>query len=134
MARCAAGGSSYCACGNIELVYQFRHFHPLVIAKLEASFERRKIRLAQLQRRAEQFAIGSGGLDTVYGRVHGGDFVHLARQRIAPGGVGPGAQRIVPVVVRGLKQARDLGLVEYWRARGWPAQCRPLSGNDFTCS
>jgi len=30
--------------------------------------------------------------------------------------------------------ARDLGLVEYWRARGWPAQCRPLSGNDFTCS
>lgn len=30
--------------------------------------------------------------------------------------------------------ARDLGLVEYWRARGWPAQCRPLGGNDFTCS
>ena len=29
--------------------------------------------------------------------------------------------------------ARDLGLVDYWRARGWPTQCRPLNGNDFTC-
>lgn len=30
------------------------------------------------------------------------------------------------------KVARDLGFVDYWRARGWPAQCRP-AGNDFTC-
>jgi TolB-like protein len=29
---------------------------------------------------------------------------------------------------------RDLGLVEYWRARGWPAQCRPTAADDFTCS
>ena len=29
--------------------------------------------------------------------------------------------------------ARDLGLVEYWRARGWPAQCRPTDGDDFVC-
>jgi hypothetical protein len=29
---------------------------------------------------------------------------------------------------------RDLGLVDYWRARGWPAQCRPLGAGDFTCS
>jgi len=29
---------------------------------------------------------------------------------------------------------RDLGLVDYWRARGWPAQCHPLNGDDFTCS
>jgi TolB-like protein len=29
---------------------------------------------------------------------------------------------------------RDLGLVEYWRARGWPAQCRPAGGEDFSCS
>ncbi|HXD50622.1 MAG TPA: hypothetical protein VN689_01945, partial [Burkholderiales bacterium] len=32
------------------------------------------------------------------------------------------------------KLSRDLGLVDYWRVRGWPAQCRPLNGNDFTCS
>jgi tetratricopeptide (TPR) repeat protein len=31
------------------------------------------------------------------------------------------------------KLARDLGLVEYWRARGWPAQCRPAGATDFTC-
>jgi adenylate cyclase len=31
------------------------------------------------------------------------------------------------------KVARDLGLVEYWRARGWPAQCRPADANDFAC-
>jgi adenylate cyclase len=28
--------------------------------------------------------------------------------------------------------ARDLGLVEYWSARGWPPQCRP-AGADFSC-
>ena len=31
------------------------------------------------------------------------------------------------------KVARDLGLVEYWRARGWPAQCRPEGTDDFAC-
>ena len=31
------------------------------------------------------------------------------------------------------KVARDLGLVEYWRARGWPAQCRPAGADDFVC-
>jgi len=29
--------------------------------------------------------------------------------------------------------ARDLGLVEYLRARGWPAQCQPVGGDDFVC-
>jgi TolB-like protein len=29
--------------------------------------------------------------------------------------------------------ARDLGLVEYWRARGWPAQCHAVGANDFAC-
>jgi adenylate cyclase len=28
---------------------------------------------------------------------------------------------------------RDLGLVEYWLARGWPPQCRSTGGNDFAC-
>jgi adenylate cyclase len=32
------------------------------------------------------------------------------------------------------KVARDLGLVEYWRARGWPAQCHPAGPNDFACN
>ncbi len=31
------------------------------------------------------------------------------------------------------KLARDLGMVDYWRARGWPAQCRPMGADDFVC-
>jgi TolB-like protein len=31
------------------------------------------------------------------------------------------------------KLARELGLVEYWGTRGWPAQCRPTGANDFAC-
>jgi adenylate cyclase len=31
------------------------------------------------------------------------------------------------------KAVRDLGLVEYWGARGWPAQCRQAEANDFSC-
>jgi TolB-like protein len=29
--------------------------------------------------------------------------------------------------------ARDLGLVEYWRQRGWPAQCHPVGADDLAC-
>ena len=25
------------------------------------------------------------------------------------------------------------GLIEYWRAKGWPQFCRPTSGDDFIC-
>jgi TolB-like protein/Tfp pilus assembly protein PilF len=28
---------------------------------------------------------------------------------------------------------RDAGLVEYWRARGWPDLCRPVGADDFVC-
>jgi tetratricopeptide (TPR) repeat protein len=28
---------------------------------------------------------------------------------------------------------RDLGLVEYWQARGWPEQCKPAGATDFAC-
>jgi TolB-like protein len=28
---------------------------------------------------------------------------------------------------------RKNGLVEYWRARGWPQQCHPTTGDDFEC-
>ena len=31
------------------------------------------------------------------------------------------------------KVARDLGLVDYWRARGWPAACRAVGAEDFAC-
>jgi len=28
---------------------------------------------------------------------------------------------------------RDFGFVDYWRARGWPAQCRATGVDDFVC-
>ena len=32
------------------------------------------------------------------------------------------------------KIARGLGLVNYWRERGWPEFCRPTTGDDFECN
>ena len=29
---------------------------------------------------------------------------------------------------------RNAGLVDYWRARGWPDLCRPTIGDDFECN
>ena len=29
---------------------------------------------------------------------------------------------------------RKIGLVDYWRARGWPDLCRPVGADDFACS
>ena len=29
--------------------------------------------------------------------------------------------------------ARNAGLVEYWRAKGWPEFCRPVGSDDFAC-
>jgi hypothetical protein len=28
---------------------------------------------------------------------------------------------------------RGAGMVDYWRARGWPGFCRPLGADDFVC-
>jgi len=28
---------------------------------------------------------------------------------------------------------RNAGLVDYWRAKGWPEFCRPTTGDDFSC-
>ena len=30
--------------------------------------------------------------------------------------------------------ARKAGLVDYWRARGWPDLCHPTTGDDFVCN
>jgi hypothetical protein len=29
---------------------------------------------------------------------------------------------------------RSIGLVEYWRAKGWPEFCHRTTGDDFACS
>jgi hypothetical protein len=32
------------------------------------------------------------------------------------------------------KWIRDSSVLAYWRARGWPPQCHPTTGDDFECS
>jgi hypothetical protein len=32
------------------------------------------------------------------------------------------------------KILRSAGLVDYWRAKGWPEFCRPVGADDFECS
>ncbi len=32
------------------------------------------------------------------------------------------------------RHMRDSGALEYWRAKGWPPQCHPTTGDDFVCS
>jgi adenylate cyclase len=32
------------------------------------------------------------------------------------------------------KLVRNIGLVDYWRERGWPEFCRPVGADDFECS
>ena len=31
------------------------------------------------------------------------------------------------------KNMRESGIVAYWRAKGWPPQCHPTTGDDFAC-
>ena len=28
---------------------------------------------------------------------------------------------------------RKMGLVDYWKARGWPEMCHPTTATDFVC-
>ena len=28
---------------------------------------------------------------------------------------------------------RKIGMVDYWRARGWPDLCRSMGADDFVC-
>jgi len=29
---------------------------------------------------------------------------------------------------------RKAGMVDYWRAKGWPPFCHPTTGDDFVCN
>jgi hypothetical protein len=44
------------------------------------------------------------------------------------------AFRAVRQTERFKKYARDSGMVAFWRAKGWPPQCHPTTGDDFECS
>lgn len=55
---------------------------------------------------------------------------------IAPANLGPlWAPSYAPVrkTERFKAFARTAGMVDYWRARGWPDLCRPMGADDFVC-
>jgi len=47
------------------------------------------------------------------------------------------AKRITDASVRNTERfktlVRNAGMVDYWRARGWPDFCKPVGANDFAC-
>jgi TolB-like protein len=43
------------------------------------------------------------------------------------------AYRSIRQTPRFKQYMRDAGIVAYWRAKGWPPQCHPTTGDDFEC-
>lgn len=42
--------------------------------------------------------------------------------------------RIARKTARFKNLVRDAGLIDYWRAKGWPQYCHPTTGDDFACN
>jgi tetratricopeptide (TPR) repeat protein len=103
----------------------------------------------RLLRAAPSAAPGAKGLPRLGGEL---DFVYLHvgdPQRILEEVEGDlAAGSLVPMAItpfwhpsyalvrkteRFKKFARNAGLVEYWRAKGWPDFCRPVGTGDFVC-
>lgn len=64
--------------------------------------------------------------------------IELQRERMLAGPLG--AARLWDPVMREARGTqvfkdlvRGLGLVDFWRARGWPTLCRPVGADDFEC-
>ena len=73
----------------------------------------------------------------VRGNVH----AEGARVRLGESIAGYVAQQREPLLIAGPASqerfknlVRKLGLVKYWRARGWPEFCHPTTGDDFVCA
>jgi len=87
-------------------------------------------------------ALDWGQVDFVYAYVGAADRVLDDRERVAEAG------ERVPTLVTDLWHpiyaplrrserfkvlVRRIGLVDYWKARGWPDLCRPVGADDFEC-
>ena len=109
----AAGGFSHCACGKCWLICQFRHLHPLPVAKLEPPFQRFEVRHPELEGCRDKFARIRGCLDAVTVAVRrlcvldGRDLVPLRRELVAPCFKSLCTQRVVPVVIRRAEKPLD---------------------------
>lgn len=84
-----------------------------------------------------------GQMSFVYAYIGAGDRVLEFNERNAEVGYSLGASTSLmwdPSYAAARKTerfkalARKQGLVDYWRARGWPDLCHPTAGDDFECS
>jgi hypothetical protein len=80
------------------------------------------------------------GLNFVYAYVGALPRVMEAPERSLEIGYNIGASPLwarVEAPVRKMERfktfARNAGLVDYWRTRGWPDLCRPVGASDFAC-
>jgi hypothetical protein len=80
-----------------------------------------------------------GRLDFIYAYVGAPerllDYPERAMQADALGAVEWFAQSYASArkTERFKKLVREAGLVDYWKARGWPDRCHPTIGDDFAC-
>jgi TolB-like protein/DNA-binding SARP family transcriptional activator/cytochrome c-type biogenesis protein CcmH/NrfG len=85
---------------------------------------------------------GTEGLDFVYVHVGAPELVMQEYEDSLAGGAANIASFVLlwhpsyaPVrkTERFKAHVRAFGLVDYWRAKGWPDLCRPVGSDDFTC-
>ena len=80
-----------------------------------------------------------GRLDFVYAYIGASGRIMDNPERGLETGTGAGTALWLPVhaTVRKTERfktyVRKAGLVDYWRARGWPDHCRPMGADDFVC-
>jgi tetratricopeptide (TPR) repeat protein len=80
-----------------------------------------------------------GWLGFVYAYVGAEDRLMDYFERAQAAGAGPNSNIWQPAYASARKTerfkvwARKAGLVDYWRARGWPDLCRPVGADDFVC-
>jgi TolB-like protein/tetratricopeptide (TPR) repeat protein len=79
-----------------------------------------------------------GNLDFVYGFVGAPDrLLDVPERSVRAGLLTPSlfAANYAPVrkTEQFKKLVREAGLVDYWKARGWPDACHPVGADDFAC-
>jgi hypothetical protein len=114
------------------------------ISRQSAVEAARLLRTAPAKVRApETLPLLGPGMDFVYLYVGAPDRVMDRYERFLGGG-GDGGGNFAPVTwapefapVRKTERfkayVRRVGLVEYWRAAGWPDLCHPVGADDFAC-
>jgi tetratricopeptide (TPR) repeat protein len=89
----------------------------------------------------KQPAFGGASLEFIYAHVGASErILEIAERNLQTFGAGVGPILWEPSLSSLRKTerfkvfARKSGLVDYWKARGWPDLCRPVGADDFACN